>query len=127
VDSSQEQFALKQQPLKSIDLYLRATHKMIDLAITTLLVVAIILICRLWGGMRILTAITIGFLVGWLYCGLALRTYEEYDAFDSGKLSSARWCYAVFSTIAVLLLLLHVVVAAWREGTRSSRRSAKPA
>lgn len=94
---------------------------MIDLALTTLLVSAVVVVSRLWGGLRVLTAITLGLVVGWLYSGYVLGSCEEYDAFDSGELAGRRWCYALFSTLAVLALALHLLVAAWREAHRRPR------
>ena len=96
---------------------------MIEFIVSIILVVAVILTCRFYLGMRIFTSLTAGVVVGWISTGIMLSVHGGFEDFDSSQLAERRRCHAVYSTLAVVILLIHLIIGAHRESMR--RRQTK--
>jgi cytochrome bd-type quinol oxidase subunit 2 len=84
-------------------------------------VVAVIVTCRLYLGLRIFTAICVGVTIGWIFSGILLTISHDYIDLNSERLAERRATYVVLSFLTLLLSLFHLAMSANREYRR--RRS----
>lgn len=92
---------------------------MIELVSIVVLTIIVILVCRLLLKTRILTAITMGFLIGALLAGFLLRGRGVFEDFEDDTVALNSTVYAVMGIIAAILLILHLFVSLYREWRRS--------
>ena len=59
-----------------------------------------------------------GLVVGWIVSGIFMSWSGGYEDFDSERLAECKMAYAIFSTIAFIMLLVHLIVSAYRESQR---------
>jgi len=88
---------------------------MIDILVVVITVTIVIISCRLLLHMKMFTSICIGLIWGWILAGLFIQHRTLYDDFDSVRLAERRKLYHIFSTLSVLMMLIYVIVHAYRE------------
>jgi len=88
---------------------------MFDILAIIILVTIIILVCILVYRIKIFTSITLGFVIGWICSGLLIQHRDFYDDFDSTRMAERRMLYHLFSTLAVLFLIIHIFMTTYRE------------
>ena len=91
---------------------------MLDIILVVLVISTIAVSLRMYFGTRILSAICAGFVLGWIVSGLLIRLSGEYEDFDSMVLTDRRFIYQIVGSIAILLLMIHLVVVLHRESQR---------
>ena len=90
---------------------------MIEVALTVIMVVAVLVTTFFFLGVRFITALALGFAVGILVAGTALKFHRE-DPFDTTDRSRQETTYAVCALIYFILTFVLLIMAAWRETRR---------
>jgi hypothetical protein len=91
---------------------------MLDLVAAILIVTGIILVCRMWLGLRLLTALTVGMTAGCIITGLILSMGGGLEDFDSDGVAERQMVFVIFSILMISLLFLHLIASSYREYRR---------
>ena len=91
---------------------------MIDvIAVVSVLVLITVLLWKYFN-VRFLTSLTVASIAAWITSGFFVQTATSTEVYYSDELAAKKLLYSFISTFAVLLLMLHVFVATYRESGR---------